>query len=249
MPIYRTIQSSHAQPIYSTNSLAIASLLLAISAVVAGLSPILHLAFLPLSLLGFTVAVFGLFSCRDRSGLQVGALAVNGFVILLALLLGPIATPSSAGAAIDDGWTSMGTSPAGGLALQGYVLNRDWHAFSDGHARIELSVQWDTRNVSGCWNWIDGVVRFSDEQGERTLDLDWRIPGTITAGSAVVGSGGFDFDESEEVHRWLRSTTESQIHVTFTPTQWEHAALENTDGILIPAPAVAMNSRFVSGSK
>ena len=249
MPIYRTIQTSHAQSIFSTNSLAIASLLLAMSAVVAGLSPILHLAFLPLSLLGFTVAVFGLFSCRDRSGLQVGALAVNGFVILMALLLGPIASPSSAGAAIDDEWGSIVSSPAGGLRLEGRVVDRDWYAFDDGNARIELSVEWDTQNLSGCWNWIDGVVRFSDEEGERTLDLDWRIPGTVTASNAAIGNGGFDFDESDEVHRWLRSASTSGIQVSFIPTQWEHAALENTDGILVPAPTVAMNSRFIAGSK
>jgi len=249
MPIYRTIQTSYAQPILSTNSLAIASLLLAMSAVVAGLSPILHLAFLPLSLLGFTVAVFGLFSCRDRSGLQVGALAVNGFVILMALLLGPIASPSTAGAAIDEDWGSIVSSPAGGLRLEGRVVDRDWYAFRDGHARIEFSVEWDTQNVTGCWNWIDGVVRFTDEEGDRTLDLDWRIPGTVTSSSAAIGNGGFDFDESQEVHRWLRSEATSRIRVSFIPTQWEHAALENTDGILVPTPAVAMNSRFIAGSK
>lgn len=250
MPIYRTIPTSRAQPIHSTHSLAIASLLLATSAIVAGFSPILHPAFLPLSLLGFTVAVFGLFSCRDRSGLQVGALAVNGFVILMALLLGPITSPSSAGAAINDSWGSIASSPAGGSYLEGRVLERDWYTFDDGNARVELSIEWDTQNVMGCWNWIDGVVRFSDEDGERTLDLDWRISGMITSGAASVGNGGFDFDESQEVHRWLRSTAASGIRVSFTPTQWEHAALENTDGILVPAPAAAsmLSTRFVGGS-
>merc|ERR1712157_668176 len=87
--MYRTVERSNAQSIYSTNSLAVGSVLLAVFALVAGLSPILQSAFLPISLLGMVLAVFSLFSCRDRTGLQVGALAVNGFVMLLALLMGP----------------------------------------------------------------------------------------------------------------------------------------------------------------
>ena len=151
-PLYRSIDSSQAVPIYSTNSLAIASLLLACGAVITGLSPLLQGAFLPLSLLGLAIATLGLFSLHDRSGLQVSALAVNGLVLLLALLLGPALGPMSANASTSDEWSSF---PAG---LQGRIIDRNWLRVDDETSAIELSIAWNTNHMQGCWNWMDGTL-------------------------------------------------------------------------------------------
>ena len=227
--MYRTVDSSNAQSIYSTNSLAIASVLLAVSAVVAGLSPILHPAFLPVSLLGMILAVLGLFSCRDRSGLQVGALAINGFVMLLALLMGPQMSPAASAESLHDGWGSM--FAVEGERLQGRIHDRAWQQLGDGSSRLELAITWDTANLTGTWNWIDGVVQLSHLDGDETLELDWRINSamTVTSGS-LTRSDDFIFDERSDAHRWLTSTANTRIKVEFIPTQWEHVALQPPHG-------------------
>ena len=229
-PLYRSIDSSQAVPIYSTNSLAIASLLLACGAVITGLSPLLQGAFLPLSLLGLAIATLGLFSLHDRSGLQVSALAVNGLVLLLALLLGPALGPMSANASTSDEWSSF---PAG---LQGRIIDRNWLRVDDETSAIELSIAWNTNHMQGCWNWMDGTLRLSDPGSDRELELDWRIPGTIEQGTELVRAGGFAFDESDALHRWMQTTSTFDVEVSFIPTRWEHAALESTEGVLVPAP-------------
>ena len=236
-PLYRSIDSSRLVPIHSTNSLAVASLILATAAVIAGLSPLLHGAFLPLSLLGLGVAVLGLFSLHDRSGLQVGALAFNGLVLLLALLLGPVAGPMSAQASMTDEWTSFQTAHGLGTGLHGRIVERRWYQIDQETAAIELAIAWDTNQLQGCWNWVDGTLRLSDPTNERELELDWRIPGTIKQGTELVRDGSFVFNESDALHRWMQSTSTSDVQVTFVPTRWEHAALESTEGVLIPAPA------------
>ena len=230
-PLYRSIESSRAVPIYSTNSLAIASLLLACGAVITGLSPLLQGAFLPLSLLGLAVATLGLFSLHDRSGLQVGALAVNGLVLLFALLLGPAFGPLSARASTLDEWTSFQSG------LQGRIVDRRWHRVDEETSAIELEISWNTNHLQGCWNWVDGKLHLSDPTSERELELDWRIPGTIEQGTELVRGGSFEFDESDALHRWLQTTSTFDVEVSFIPTRWEHAALESTEGVLVPAPA------------
>ena len=235
-PLYRSVDSSRAVPIYSTNSLAVASLLLACGAVITGLSPLLQGAFLPLSLLGLAVATLGLFSLHDRSGLQVSALAVNGLVLLLALLLGPAFGPMSAQASTSDEWTSF---PAG---LEGRIIDRNWLRVDDETSAIELSIAWNTNDMQGCWNWVDGTLRLSDPASDRELELDWRIPGTIEQGTDLVRNGGFAFDESDALHRWLQTTSTFDVEVSFIPTRWEHAAMESTEGVLVPAPTSTVSA-------
>jgi hypothetical protein len=231
--MYRTVDSTRPQSIYSTNSLAVASVLLAVSAVVAGLSPILHPAFLPVSLLGMIVAVFGMFSCRDRSGLQIGALAVNGFVMLLALLMGPRMSSTATAESLHHGWGSM--FAVEGERLQGRLHERTWQQMDDGSSRLGLSIVWDTSNLSGYWNWIDGVVQLSNLDGDEVLKMDWRISEAATSASgSMTRSGDFVFDETSDQHRWLTATANSRIKVQFIPTQWEHEALTPQYGRLRP---------------
>ena len=235
-PLYRSVDSSGVVPIYSTNSLAIASLLLACGAVTTGLSPLLQGAFLPLSLLGLAVATLGLFSLHDRSGLQVSALAVNGLVLLLALLLGPAFGPLPAQASTSGEWTSFQ------LGLEGRIVDRRWHRVDEETSAIELAITWNTNHLQGCWNWVDGTLRLSDPASERVLELDWRIPGTIEQGMELVRTGSFEFDESDALHRWLQTTSTFDVEVSFIPTQWEHAALQSTEGMLVPAPTSTVST-------
>ena len=227
--MYRTVERTNPQSICSTNSLAIASVLLAVSAVVAGLSPILHPAFLPVSLLGMILAVLGLFSCRDRSGLQVGALAINGFVMLLALLMGPQMSPTASAESMHDGWGSM--FAVEGERLQGRIHDRAWQQLANGSSRLELAITWDTTNLTGSWNWIDGVVQLSHLDGDETLELDWRINAAMASrNGSLTRSDDFVFDDRIAAHRWLTSTANTRIKVEFIPTQWEHVALEPNHG-------------------
>ena len=230
-PLYRSVDSSQAVPICSTHSLAIASLLLACGAIITGLSPLLQGAFLPLSLLGLVLAILGLFSLHDRSGLQVGALAFNGLVLLVALLLGPVTGPVSAQASMSDEWTSFHS------AMEGRIVDRRWHRIDEETSAIELAISWNTNHMHGCWNWVDGTLLLSDPAGERSLELDWRIPGTIEQGTELVRGGSFEYNESDALHRWLQTTSTFDVEVSFIPTRWEHAALESTEGVLVPAPA------------
>lgn len=235
-PLYRSVDSSGVVPIYSTNSLAIASLLLACGAVITGLSPLLQGAFLPLSLLGLAVATLGLFSLHDRSGLQVSALAVNGLVLLLALLLGPAFGPLPAQASTSGEWTSFQSG------LEGRIVDRRWHRVDEETSAIELAITWNTNHLQGCWNWVDGTLRLSDPTSERVLELDWRIPGTIEQGMELVRTGSFEFDESDALHRWLQTTSTFDVEVSFIPTRWEHAALQSTEGMLVPAPTSTVST-------
>jgi len=246
--MYRTVDSTKPQSIYSTNSLAIASVLLAVSAVVAGLSPILHPAFLPLSLLGMIVAVLGLFSSRDRSGLQVGALAVNGFVMLLALLMGPRLSPAASADSLHDGWGSM--FAVEGERLEGRIHDRTWRLMPDGSSRLELSIVWDTANLTGHWNWIDGMVQLSHIDGEEELEMDWRITGASTSASGfMTRSDDFIFDETIDGHRWLTATANTRIKVQFIPTQWEHTALAPQDGYRRPVLVQQVRSTRLAGKR
>ena len=232
--MYRTVESSNAQSIYSTNSLAIGSVLLAVFALVAGLSPILQSAFLPISLLGMILAVFSLFSCHDRTGLQVGALAVNGFVMLLALLMGPRLSAAASAESMPGSWGAM--TAVSGSQLEGRILERTWTRIPGGASKLDLAIVWNTDNLSGSWNWIDGVVRLSHLDGEEVLELDWRVNhAAMTASGSMVRSDDFIFDHDRPEHRWLTSTANNRIKVEFLPAQWEHVALQPHDGRLRPA--------------
>lgn len=246
--MYRTVESSNAQAIYSTNSLAIGSVLLAVFALVAGLSPILQSAFLPISLLGMILAVFSLFSCRDRTGLQVGALAVNGFVMLLALLMGPRISAAVSAESMPGSWGSM--TAVSGSQLDGQILDRTWTRGPGGGSKLGLAIAWNTDNLSGSWNWIDGVVRLSHLDGDEVLELDWRVSqATMTSSGSMVRSDEFLFDHSREEHRWLTSTANNRIKVEFLPTQWEHVALQPYDGRLRPAHRSAGAELRLIGSR
>lgn len=249
IPHYRTITTTRHQPICSTNSLAVASLMLAASAILIGLSPLLNNAFLPLALTGLLLAVFSLFSYRDHSGLQVGALAVNGLVVLLALLHGPMAGPSEARASEVDAWNSYAYAPTSGSVIHGYVADRNFRQISPGVAWLGLMIQWDASDLSGCWNWIDGILVLEDATGENRLEVDWRISGPIVSGEPLTRGGGLDYKENERVHRWLATTDTENIVVTFMPTGWEHSALKEADGMLVPVPTAGPDSLpMVSGS-
>jgi hypothetical protein len=208
--MYRTVDSTNSQSIYSTNSLAIASVLLAVSAVVAGLSPILHPAF------------------------------------LLALLMGPQMSPAASAESLHDGWGSM--FAVEGERLQGCIHDRAWQQLGDGSSRLELAITWDTANLTGTWNWIDGVVHLSHLDGDESLELDWRINSAMTSASgSLTRSDGFIFNERIDAHRWLTSTANTRIKVEFIPTQWEHVALQPQDGR--PRPAMIRAGARLAGRR
>ena len=129
-PRFHAYDPKSTMPFFSTRSLAIASLVVAGCGIIAALSPLLFPAFLPVALVGLVLAVFGLFSYRDRSTLQVAAMSVNGLLVLVALLRGPVAL-QSVDAAEFEPWSPSIALNDSQPGLQGWVLQSE-RFYADG---------------------------------------------------------------------------------------------------------------------
>ena len=151
-PRFHAYEPKTTMPFFSTRSLAIASLVVAGCGIIAALSPLLFPAFLPVALVGLVLAVLGLFSYRDRSTLQVAAMSVNGLLVLVALLRGPVAL-QSVDAAEFEPWSPSIALNDSQPGLQGWVLQSE-RFYADGRRGMDLVIQWDLADVAGCWNWF-----------------------------------------------------------------------------------------------
>lgn len=237
-PRFRVYDSKSTLPFFSTRSLAIASLIVAACAVIVALSPLLFPAFLPVAMLGLVLAVFGLFSYHDRSTLQVAAMSVNGLLVLVALLRGPVAL-QAVDAAEFDAWTSSVAIGDGHNGLPGWVLHRE-RMHVDGRRTMDFVLQWDLSGVTGCWNWFEGDLVISGRDGLEH-ELEWSIEGPIHDGAFLTQGCRIPTDGSLA---WIEETPLDELDISFRPIKWEHSAFTRHNGVLVPSGRVAtMNSR------
>jgi len=221
------------QPILSTSSLAIASLIVASFAFICGLSPLLMPAFLSVAALGMVLAVLSVISYRDHSSMQVGALAINAAILVLALLRGPIGTPQTAIAAETISWDPISSVDHPCEYLSGVVMTRHVQRHENG-LFMDLVIQWDVSTIQGCWNWFEGtlVVKHAGETEDRSFD--WRIDGPIHQSSVVMNGRQVRIDADESDCQWLTSARYENLEIQFHPVRWEHSALKQRNGILVP---------------
>jgi hypothetical protein len=237
-PRFRAYDTKSTVPFFSTRSLAIASLIVAVCAVIAALSPLLFPAFLPIAMVGLILAVFGLFSYHDRSTLQVAAMSFNGLLVLVALLRGPV-TLQAVDAAEFQPWTPSIAMDDARFGLPGWVLRSD-RVYADGRRSMDIVLQWDLSGIAGCWNWFAGDLVFSGTDGQMH-EVEWSIEGPIhdgailTQGCRIPADGDLD---------WIAETPMEDLEISFRPVEWEHSAFTRHNGILVPAGRVTtMQSR------
>lgn len=223
-PRFHTFDTKRNLPIHSTGSLAIASLIVAGCAIIMALSPLLLPAFLPIALLGLVLAILGLFSYQDRSALQVGAMSINGLIVLFALLKGPVGMLQPANASEFEMWSSAASLHGSDHAIPGWLLQREYST-SNGRNSMDFVVQWDVSGVAGCWNWFDGTLRVHSLVDGSEHEMDWHIEGPIFSGAMIMQGHRLTFDDLGGELDWLTGTSMEDLEITFTPIQWEHTAL------------------------
>ena len=241
-PRFHAYDPKSTMPFFSTRSLAIASLVVAGCGIIAALSPLLFPAFLPVALVGLVLAVFGLFSYRDRSTLQVAAMSVNGLLVLVALLRGPVAL-QSVDAAEFEPWSPSIALNDSQPGLQGWVLQSE-RFYADGRRGMDLVLQWDLADVAGCWNWFKGDLVVRNGVDGRTYEVEWSIEGPIHDGAILTQGCRMPADGELA---WIADTSMDDLEISFTPVEWEHSAFERHNGVLVPAGRVrTMQSRSMA---
>lgn len=237
-PQFQPVTTDRNQPIWSTSSLAIASLIVAACAIIVGLSPLLLPALLPIALLGLLLATLSLFSYRDHSSLQVGSLAINGCIMLLAMLRGPMAIPQSANAAALADWDPISWIQNPDQTLHGRLLQRAFGVEEDLNF-LDLVIQWDVSEIHGCWNWFEGMLILRNSTGEFEQEFAWHISGPIHSSAVVMNGHRIELDSEHPAYGWLYQARYEDVEITFRPVRWEHAALGRSNGILVPMPEEA----------
>jgi len=229
-PRFHTFDTKRNLPIHSTGSLAIASLIVAGCALIMALSPLLLPAFLPIALLGLVLAIMGLFSYRDRSALQVGAMSINGLIVLFALLKGPVGMLQPASASEFEMWSPSASLHGADRVIPGWLLQRET-SFEDGRSNLDFVIQWDVSSISGCWNWFEGTLRVRSIVDGSELELDWYIDGPIHSGVVIMQGHRLTFDDRQGDLDWITRNGMDELEITFKPIQWEHTALAKPRGV------------------